>query len=236
VVGCTIFCTEPRDRLARVTRIGGEKNPDLPKIRALEPDLVVANVEENVREHVATLREWRIPVYVIYPRTVPDGIAMVRELGRVIRAEAEASALADALQAALGRTRAALAGRRPTRVFCPIWRRPWMTLNADTYVHDVLAVCGGDNVFGASERRYPEVTLQEVAAARPEVILLPDEPYRFRRVHAQDFAACPDVPAVAAGRIHLVDGKLLSWYGARLAEALERLPPLLASGGSGAPA
>jgi hypothetical protein len=64
------------------------------------------------------------------------------------------------------------------------------------------------------------------------VILLPDEPYRFRRVHAADFAACPDVPAVAGGRIHLLDGKLLSWYGARIAEALERLPPLLASGES----
>jgi ABC-type Fe3+-hydroxamate transport system substrate-binding protein len=103
-------------------------------------------------------------------------------------------------------------------------------------VHDVLAVCGGDNVFGSREKRYPEVTLEEVAAARPEAILLPDEPYRFRRTHAADFEAWPGLPAVAAGRIHLVDGKLLSWYGPRIAEALERLPPLLATGEASAPA
>lgn len=231
VVGCTIFCTEPRDRLAAVTRVGGEKNPDLDKLRALAPDLVVANREENLREHVEALRGWGIPVYVIYPRTLVQGIAMVRELGQVIGAGERGAELGGALEAALARTRATLAGRRPARVFCPIWRRPWMTINGDTYVHDVLAACGGDNVFAARERRYPEVTLAEVAAARPEVILLPDEPYRFRHVHARDFAALPDVPAVVEGRIHLLDGKLLSWYGPRIAEALLRLPPLLATGG-----
>jgi ABC-type Fe3+-hydroxamate transport system substrate-binding protein len=236
VVGCTIFCTEPRGRLAGITRIGGEKNPDLERIRGLAPDLVVANVEENLREHVLALRGWSIPVYVIYPRRVTEGIAVVRELGGLIGAEAEAGRLADGLDTALARRRAALAGRRPTRVFCPIWRRPWMTINADTYVHDVLAVCGGDNVFGSREKRYPEVTLEEVAAARPEAVLLPDEPYRFRRTNAADFEAWPGLPAVAAGRIHLVDGKLLSWYGPRIAEALERLPPLLATGEASAPA
>ena len=104
-----------------------------------------------------------------------------------------------------------------------------MTVNRDTYVHDMLAVCGGDNVFGGLATRYPEVTLEEVAAARPEVILLPDEPYRFRRAHLADFAPHVEIPAVKNGRIHLVDGKLLSWYGPRIGEALEALPPLLVS-------
>jgi ABC-type Fe3+-hydroxamate transport system substrate-binding protein len=102
-----------------------------------------------------------------------------------------------------------------------------MTINGDTYVHDMLAECGGHNVFADRPRRYPEVTLEEVAAARPDVILLPDEPYRFRRPHVADFAPYPDVPAVRSGRIHLVDGKLLSWYGPRIATALAELPPLL---------
>jgi ABC-type Fe3+-hydroxamate transport system substrate-binding protein len=109
-----------------------------------------------------------------------------------------------------------------------------MSINADTYVHDVLRECGGDNVCAGAPRRYPEVTLEEIRAARPEVILLPDEPYRFRRVHAADFAAHPDIPAIAAGRVHLIDGKLISWHGPRIARALETLPPLLA--GSAAPA
>jgi ABC-type Fe3+-hydroxamate transport system substrate-binding protein len=116
VVGCTMFCTEPRGQLGAVTRIGGEKNPDLEQIRALAPDLVVANIEENLRDHVVRLRAWGIPVYVIYPRSLAQGIRMVRELGRVIDAETRGAALADALGAALARTRAALTGRRPTRV------------------------------------------------------------------------------------------------------------------------
>jgi ABC-type Fe3+-hydroxamate transport system substrate-binding protein len=103
-----------------------------------------------------------------------------------------------------------------------------MTINRDTYIHDMLAVAGGDNVFAGAEKRYPEVALDQVAAAGVEVILLPDEPYRFRRVHRADFDPYADMPAVRDGRIHLVDGKLLSWYGPRIAEALRVLPTLLA--------
>jgi ABC-type Fe3+-hydroxamate transport system substrate-binding protein len=113
------------------------------------------------------------------------------------------------------------------RVFYPIWREPWMTVGGDTYVHDLLATCGGANVFG-DRARYPTVTLAEMAARAPEVILLPDEPYRFRRAHLRDFDAYPAVPAVRDGRVRLVDGKPFSWHGPRLAEALTKLPELLA--------
>ena len=101
-----------------------------------------------------------------------------------------------------------------------------MTVNRDTYVHDVLWTCGGDNVFADSAARYPTVTLEDVRGAAPDVILLPDEPYRFRAAHLTDFAPLADVPAVRTGRIHLIDGKLISWYGPRIAEALDRLPAL----------
>ena len=101
------------------------------------------------------------------------------------------------------------------------------TQEFDTYIHDMLAVSGGANVFGDEATRYPQITLEQVAATQAEVILLPDEPYRFRRVHEADFAPFSDLPAVRDGRIHLVDGKLLSWYGPRIAQALEILPPLL---------
>jgi ABC-type Fe3+-hydroxamate transport system substrate-binding protein len=104
-----------------------------------------------------------------------------------------------------------------------------MTINRDTYVHDMLAVCGGANVFADRAERYPTVSLDEVAATAPEVILLPDEPYRFRPVHLADFAALGDVPALRAGRVRFVDGKLLSWYGPRIGAALDRLPALLAA-------
>ena len=103
-----------------------------------------------------------------------------------------------------------------------------MTINRDTYVHDMLVVAGGANVFEDEPRRYPEIALERVAAADPEVILLPDEPYRFRRAHVADFDPFPELSAVRHGRIHLVDGKLLSWYGPRIGEALRLLPALFA--------
>ena len=111
-------------------------------------------------------------------------------------------------------------------VFYPIWREPWMTIGPDTYIHDLLAVCGAANVFADRAERYPTVTLDEMAARRPEVIVLPDEPFRFRRAHLADFAPYTDVPAVRAGRLHLVDGKPFSWHGPRIGEALRTLPAL----------
>ena len=230
VVGCTIFCTEPRDGVAGKTKVGGEKNPKLELIRELGADLVIANIEENVREHIETLRAWGIAVYVTYPRTVAAGIGLVAELGALTGAEDEGRRIAQDLDRRLDRLRVRRYGRAPARVFCPIWRRPYMTINGDTYIDDMLSLCGGANIFAGLPQRYPEVTLEAVAGARPEVILLPDEPYRFRQVHVKDFSAYPEMPAVRDGRIHLMDGKLLSWYGPRIARALDVLPDLLGPG------
>ena len=119
-----------------------------------------------------------------------------------------------------------VATRRPVPVFYAIWRDPYMTVGRDTYVHDVLALCGAANVFADAGARYPAVTLDDVAARHPAVILLQDEPFRFRAVHRRDFAAFADVPAVRDGRILLVDGKPFTWHGPRLADALRSLPRL----------
>ena len=226
LVGVTVYCVEPREVVRTKRRIGGEKNPDLEAIRALEPDLVVANVEENVREHIETLRAWSIPVWVTYPRTVEGSLAMIRELGEVTSATAAAAAVLAEVEPLLVAVRAAVAARPAVPVFYPIWREPYMTINRDTYIHDLLAVCGAANVFGERAERYPTITLAEMAARRPEVIVLPDEPFRFRRIHLRDFEPFGDVPAVRAGRIHLVDGKPFSWHGPRVAEALRTLPAL----------
>jgi ABC-type Fe3+-hydroxamate transport system substrate-binding protein len=226
LVGITAYCVEPRDVVRGKRRIGGEKDPDLDAIRALEPDLVVANIEENVREHIAALRDWAIPVWVTYPRTVAGALQMIRELGEVTGTGDRAEALLSELQPLYERVRDASAARRPVPVFYPIWRNPWMTIGADTYIHDVLAVCGAANVFGDHPERYPTITLDDMAARRPEVIILPDEPFRFRRAHLADFAPYTDVPAVRDGRLHLVDGKPFSWHGPRIADALRTLPAL----------
>jgi ABC-type Fe3+-hydroxamate transport system substrate-binding protein len=228
LVGVTVYCIEPRDVVRGKTRVGGEKDPDLAAIRALAPDLVVANIEENRREDIDALRAAGVRVWVTYPRTVAEGLAMIRDLGEVTGARERARALLDTLEPLYARARERAAAHRPVPVFYPIWRQPWMTIGADTYVHDLLATCGGANVFG-DRTRYPTVTLEEMAAKAPEVILLPDEPFRFRRAHLADFHAYETVPAVRGRRIHLVDGKPFSWHGPRLAEALTKVPDLLAA-------
>ena len=111
------------------------------------------------------------------------------------------------------------------RVFVPIWKKPYMSVGSDTYVHDVLETCGGENVFGGAVR-YPSVALEEVEATRPEVILLPDEPYPFSAEDLEEFYSL-NVPAAREDRIHLVDGKLLTWYGPRMASSLTQLSSLL---------
>jgi ABC-type Fe3+-hydroxamate transport system substrate-binding protein len=228
IAGITLFCVEPRARVGAKPKVGREKDPDVERILALAPDLVVANIEENRRDVVERLRAAGIPVWVTFPRTLREGIRMIRELGDVTGAAGEADRLATALEARYAATVAASAARPPVPVFCPIWRGPYMTINRDTYVHDVLATCGARNVFADHPDRYPTVTLDDVRVAAPEVILLPDEPYHFRPPHLADFAAFADIPAVAHGRCRFVDGKLLSWYGPRIGEALDRLPALLA--------
>ena len=207
LVGITVYCVEPREVVSGKTRIGGEKNPDLEKIRALEPDLVIANIEENLREHVDTLRSWSIPVWVTYPRTVAEGIALIADLGTVTDTAARASTMLSEIEPLYARVVDAAARRPSVAVFYPIWRGPYMTISRDTYIHDMLRVCGGRNVFADRPERYPTVTLDEVAARHPAVILLPDEPFRFRRAHLADFAGYAEMPAVRDGRIHLVDGK-----------------------------
>ena len=148
VAGCTVYCTEPPEGVATKTRVGGEKNPKLDVIRELGADLVVANIEENVREHVETLRSWGIPVYVTYPRTVADGIRLVAISARWWACRSGGGRWPRRSRPRSDDVRRARAGKPARRVFYPIWRQPWMTVNRDTYAHDMLALCGGDNVFG----------------------------------------------------------------------------------------
>jgi ABC-type Fe3+-hydroxamate transport system substrate-binding protein len=170
-----------------------------------------------------------------YPPGPEPRWVYVAETGRVVRfpyrnGDLEARGAAETLLAELtpllARVRAAVQGRPAVPVFYAIWREPYMTVGPDTYVHDVLTVCGAANVFADAATRYPAVSLDDLASRRPSVILLPDEPFRFRAVHRRDFEGYRDVPAVRDGRVLLVDGKPFTWHGPRLADALRTLPAL----------
>jgi ABC-type Fe3+-hydroxamate transport system substrate-binding protein len=227
VVGVSKFCTEPPEKIEAKTKVGGQKNPRLDAIVALKPDLVIANVEENHKADVEAMWAAGLKVLVTYPRTVKEGIQLVRELGVLTATSDRAEEIATACEAAMAEVERAVAGRARVRVFCPIWRGPYMTVNHDTYVNDVLHTCGGENIFRDRPERYPTVALAEMAELKPEMILLANEPFPFGEKHLEDFRAFPDVPAVRDGRLHLLDGKILSWYGPRIAGSLRSLRRLL---------
>jgi ABC-type Fe3+-hydroxamate transport system substrate-binding protein len=218
LVGVTRFCTEPAAAIAGLPRLGGTKTADCDRLIRLRPDLVVMNSEENQRAHFEALVAAGLPVFVSFPNSVAAAGQGIARLGAAIGAEAAAEALARRIDTAVAALRPLLA-RRP-RVFCPIWRKPWMSFNADTYCHDVLASAGADNLCAGAAARYPVVELAAVAVADPQVILLPDEPYPFAPRHLATLEPLHGSTAWQSRQVHLVDGKALSWYGARTPTAL----------------
>jgi ABC-type hemin transport system substrate-binding protein len=209
LVGRTRFCTEP-EGVRTLPAVGGTKNPDIAAIAALSPDLVVANREENRREDVAALRMAGIDVLVTDPNTVQQAMGTMVEIATRLGAAGRGWEFATRAATVLGEP---LPGHRP-RVFVAVWNEPLMGLGSQTYGHDLIERCGAINVLGARPR-YPEVTLEEVAGLQPELILLPDEPYPFKEKHLEVYST------VAPCRI--IDGKLLWWYGPRMADSMRIL-------------
>jgi ABC-type Fe3+-hydroxamate transport system substrate-binding protein len=181
---------------------------------------------------VDALRRAGLAVWVTYPRTVAEGALLLRALAGLGATPEAVAAVVEPVEDAVAEA-AKVRPARPVRVFCPIWRDPWMSVGADTYAHDMIALSGGANVFaelaGSARRparRYPIVTLADVEAAAPEVVLLPDEPYAFGARDVEELRRLA-VPAARAGRIHCIDGTWVSWYGARIRPALAGLRRLL---------
>ena len=228
VVGATKFCVEPAERVESLRKVGGTKNPDLRTIATLAPDLVIANAEENRREDVERMRSQRFPVLVTYPRTVPAAVESLLRIGRVAGCEAEADAMAREITRTVSEVEADVGvwAKLRLRAFCPIWKKPWMAFNADTYAHDVLRMMGFNNVYAASGKRYPATTLDEAIELRPDVVLLPDEPYEFSDKDVDELRTV--LPPGLARRVLTVSGRDLHWYGVHMVSGLKSLAQRLA--------
>ena len=227
VVGVTNFCVEPREATGAVPKVGGTKTLNVPRVLELKPDLVVASAEENRKEDIEALVRSGLSVFVTLPTTVAEAIDLLEQLAQMTGAGRTGGRLVAEARKALAETLAANEGRQPVRTFCPIWRNPWMTVGPGAYMHDFITVCGAANVFEWRHERYPRVALAEVAERDPEVILLPDEPYRFSERHLPEIRALTEVRAVREARIYLLEGKHLCWYGPRIAGSLRFVSGLL---------
>lgn len=252
VIAVTDYCTRPPEGVANLPKIGGTKNPDLATVMNLRPDLVLMNSEENRLEDQQALEAAGITTWVTEPHTVLEAIRVLWDIMDIFEAP-QLSPLVREIERGYDYTELAMRNEStdPLTVFVPIWKDPWMTIHHDTYMHNLLSICGGHNVFAERERlyplradlgesepyakddprvvgrdvRYPRVTLAEIEAKQPDMVLLPDEPYRFTEADAEDLYKL-DMPAAKYGHIYLIDGSYLTWHGTRLAWALQELPPI----------
>jgi len=222
VVGITRFCERPEHWRPEKTIVGGTKQIDTDTVRALNPDLILANHEENTAEDVATLEEIA-PVFVTEVQTVSEALTMIRTVGTLTDTADHTSTLVGKIISRFD----ALPDFAPLRAAYLIWREPYMTVGGDTFIHDVMTWGGFENVYG-DRTRYPEVRPDALADRDLDVLLCSSEPFPFHkkdRFTADLRTALPDTP------IEVVDGQPFSWYGPRLLDTpayltnlRERLP------------
>ena len=214
VVGITKYCVHPKEELRQLPRVGGTKDPDLAAIEALRCDLVLANAEENRREDVDALAR-HMPVWVTYPRTLADAADMLERLGPALGCDDAARRSVNSIRDELARPETISGGE--TAVYL-IWREPYMTINADTYIHDVLARLGIVNLTAEESERYPEISAERIRELDPDWLLLPSEPYPFLERHVAEVAADTGLPA---DRIRLLPGEEYCWHGVRSATVFD---------------
>lgn len=220
LVGRTGFCIHPREVVRRVPKVGGTKDVNIERVRALAPTHLIVNVEENRREDVDALRAFVPHVIVTCPKHPLDNIALYRLLGGIFGRDAAAQSLTvDLLEALIGVFDAA--DRLPAeRVLYLIWRKPWMAVSSDTYIAATLGLVRWHAVPAQASSRYPEIDPRALACDR---VLLASEPYRFGERHRDELAALTGLPRE---RVTLIDGEITSWYGSRAIAGLRDLAAL----------
>jgi len=224
LVGRTKFCERPAHRIAAVPVVGGTKDPRIARIVALAPDLVLMNEEENRREDAEALRAAGLAVHTTFPRRVVEIPPLLRDLGARLGARRRAERIAAALEAASARAAQRAATRPPVRFLCLIWRDPWMGVGEGTYIDDLLQTVGGQNVLAGNPHRYPTLATEDLTGLRPDIVVLPDEPFPFRAAHVDELVVRT---RMSPARFALTPGAFLSWHGVRSLSALGAASALL---------
>lgn len=215
VVGRTKFCIHPQDKIKNVAVIGGTKNINIEKIKALQPDLILANKEENVKEQVEALMD-DCKVMVTNIDTIEDNYYLLKNLGKLFGKEDRAQLFNLKIYDILNQAKLDV----PVKAAYLIWNNPYMTIGSDTFIHRILSEIGFENIF-KNKTRYPQITTEDLADA--DVIMLSSEPFPFKEKHIEELQAFyPDK------KIMIVDGEAFSWYGTHIAKCENYFKELLA--------
>lgn len=212
IIGRTRFCIHPKKQVDDIAIIGGTKNPRIEKITDLEPDIIIANKEENRKQDIDELSlQFNVKVTVI--DSVSDALIAIHELGTLFDREMEAAKLIADINQRLE----AIPEAKKLRTAYFIWKNPWMCVASQTYIHDVMEMYHLENVFG-DKKRYPKTEMEEIQRLNPDLILLSDEPYPFKEKQKQEVQKF-----VPAAKVELVNGEWFSWYGSRMKSSFEWL-------------
>lgn len=218
VVGITKFCVHPEQWFRTKTRVGGTKQADLQKIRELQPDLIIANKEENEPAQIEEL-ERDFPVWVSDVCNLRDALQMIKQLGMITGKNKSSEIYSDIKFAFDGlktatrefaAQREAQGNTKEIRTAYLIWQEPYMSVGNDTFIHDMMQRCGLENIF-AHRTRYPQATIADLRDMETELVLLSSEPFPFKQKHVEALQS-----QLPESRVMLADGEMFSWYGSRL--------------------
>ena len=220
VIGITKFCIHPTNWFENKTRIGGTKNVNIDVIKALKPDLIIANKEENIQAQIEALANI-CPVWVSDVNNLDDALKMIEAIGFLTATTEKANNLSETIKICFNQLKTQIL--KP-KVCYLIWRDPFMTVGGDTFISNMLDYCGLENLF-TNQNRYPEITLQQLSLLNCKLILLSSEPYPFKQKHIDEIQQ-----TLPNATILLVDGEMFSWYGSRLLQAANYFEALKANG------
>jgi ABC-type Fe3+-hydroxamate transport system substrate-binding protein len=217
VVGITKFCVHPDSWYREKTRVGGTKNVNMQRIAALQPDLIIANKEENTREQIEELAKL-YPVWISDICDLNGAMDMINGVGRVTARIEQSIKMVDSILLNFNDLNKEYSSKR---VVYFIWKNPWMCAGGDTFISNIITRLGWINVF-EDIKRYPEVTLAALKETGAELILLSSEPYPFKQQHIDEI-----MQVMPQAQVMLVDGEMFSWYGSRLLHATGYFKSLL---------
>lgn len=209
VVGITKFCVHPDAWFRSKTRVGGTKQLNMESIHALQPDLIIANKEENVKEQIEEL-EKHYPVWISDVNNLTDAFKMIEQIGLITNKESQAKNIVNRIKEKFSHLQQS---NQSIETVYLIWQKPYMTVGGDTFIHSMLEAAGFKNIY-ANSTRYPEVTIEELKTKNPDLIILSSEPFPFNQKHIDELQI--HLPTT---KIILADGEIFSWYGSRLLKA-----------------